>query len=119
MLYYTCPPETEFLSFNIIVVDKDVNVFDIGQVIHAFSTKCHPKRGIIVKEVEKGKGNPLTPCLSSVERRAYAGPVVAFDYTWPPEWSKETHVPIKSSFEDIYREEIKQKALRKWKDYGL
>ena len=102
----------------IIVVDQDVDVFDMGQVIHAFSTKCHPKRGIIVKEVEKGKGNPLTPCLTPEERRAYTGPVVAFDCTWPPEWPKE-HIPIKSSFNDIYPEEIKEKVLRKWKTYGL
>jgi 4-hydroxy-3-polyprenylbenzoate decarboxylase len=103
----------------IIVVDADVDVFDMGQVIHAFSTKCHPTRGIIVKEVEKGKGNPLTPCLTPEERRTYAGPVVAFDCTWPSEWAKETHIPIKSSFEEIYPEEIKEKVLKKWKNYGL
>jgi 4-hydroxy-3-polyprenylbenzoate decarboxylase len=103
----------------VIVVDQDVDVFDMGQVIHAFSTKCHPKRGIVVKEVEKGRGNPLTPCLTPEERRAYMGPVVAFDCTWPPEWPKETHVPIKTSFNDIYPEEIKQRVLTKWKDYGF
>jgi 4-hydroxy-3-polyprenylbenzoate decarboxylase len=103
----------------IIVVDADVDVFDMRQVIHAFSTKCHPTRGIIVREVEPGKGNPLTPCLTPEERRAYTGPVVAFDCTWPPEWSQETHIPIKASFDVIYPEEIKQKVLRKWEDYGL
>jgi 4-hydroxy-3-polyprenylbenzoate decarboxylase len=103
----------------IIVVDEDVDVFDMGQVIHAFSTKCHPKRGIIVREVEKGKGNPLTPCLAPEERRAYVGPVVAFDCTWPPDWPKDTHIPIKVSFEGIYPNEIKEKVIRRWKAYGL
>jgi len=103
----------------IVVVDSDVDVFDMGQVIHAFSTKCHPKRGILVREVESGKGNPLTPCLTPEERRAYAGPVVAFDCTWPPDWPKETHIPVKASFEGIYPEDIKQRVLKRWKEYGL
>ncbi len=103
----------------IIVVDQDVDVFDMAQVIHALSTKCHPRRGIIIKDVEKGKGNPLTPCLTPEERRAYMAPVVAFDCTWPPEWPKETHIPIKSSFNEIYPEEIKQKVIEKWKSYGF
>ncbi len=103
----------------IVVVDSDVDVFDMGQVIHAFSTKCHPKRGIIVREVENGKGNPLTPCLTPEERRAYAGPVVAFDCTWPLEWPEDTHIPVKASFEGIYPEEIREKVLNRWKEYGL
>lgn len=103
----------------IIVVDEDVDVFDMKQVIHALSVKCHPQRGIIIREIDKGKGNPLTPCLTPEERRAMTGPVVAFDCTWPPEWPKETHVPIKSSFSDIYPEQIKQKVLKRWKEYGL
>jgi 4-hydroxy-3-polyprenylbenzoate decarboxylase len=91
----------------------------MGQVIHAFSTKCHPKRGIIVREVDKGKGNPLTPCLTPEERRAYVGPVVAFDCTWPPDWPKDTHIPIKASFDGIYPDEIKEKVIGRWKEYGL
>jgi len=41
------------------------------------------------------------------------------DCTWPPEWPRETHVPTKNSFNDIYSQEIKEKVLKNWKDYGL
>src|SRR3990172_8214411 len=33
----------------VIVVDSDVDAFDMDQVIHALATKCHPGRGITVK----------------------------------------------------------------------
>jgi hypothetical protein len=31
----------------VIVVDNDVDIFDLGQVLHAFSVKCHPINGVI------------------------------------------------------------------------
>ncbi|MDP2720008.1 MAG: UbiD family decarboxylase [Dehalococcoidia bacterium] len=102
----------------IVVVDEDVDVFNMMQVIHALSVKCHPLRGIILDEVPAGKANELTPCYSLEERTHKTGGLAIFDATWPPEWPKET-LPIKSSFSDIYPAEIKEKVLRNWKEYGL
>jgi len=102
----------------VVVVDKDVDVFDMKQVIHALSVKCHPVRGIVSNEVAPGKANELTPCYSLEERQHKKGGAVVFDCTWPPEWPKET-LPIKSSFNDIYPREIQEKVLKNWKDYGL
>ncbi|MDI7259869.1 MAG: UbiD family decarboxylase [Thermodesulfobacteriota bacterium] len=102
----------------VIVVDNDVDPFNLFQVVHAFSVKCHPKRGIIVREIEAGKGNPLTPAYTAEERRAMEGAIVAFDCTWPPEWPKDA-IPVKSAFETIYTEEIKNKVIDHWKNYGL
>jgi 4-hydroxy-3-polyprenylbenzoate decarboxylase len=101
----------------VIVVDGDVDVFDMGQVIHAFSTKCHPARGITVQEYE-GRGNALTPCYSADERRRLKGASVVFDATWPPDWDQES-VPMKSSFEATYPDSIKQKVLEHWESDGL
>ena len=103
----------------VFIVDQDVDVFDIGQVIHAFSVKCHPINGVIVRPIEPGKAHPLTPCYTPEERRAMKGGIVALDCTWPPEWPKETMVPIKNSFNDIYTKEIKEHVLRNWEEYGL
>lgn len=103
----------------IIMVDEDVDIFDIGQVLHALSVKCHPVRGIIVREIEAGKAHSLTPCYSPEERRDLRGAIALFDCTWPPEWPLETHVPIKNSFDCIYSEEIKSKVLKNWRKYGL
>lgn len=102
----------------IVVVDEDVDVFDMKQVIHALAVKCHPLRGITLDEVAAGRANELTPCYSREERQHKMGGVSVFDCTWPPEWPKET-LPIKSSFNDIYPKEIKEKVLKNWKEYGF
>lgn len=101
----------------IIVVDSDVDAFDMGQVIHAFATKCHPGRGITLEHYE-GRGNALTPCYSPDERRKLKGASVVFDATWPENWEKEG-IPVKSAFETTYPEAVKKKVLAEWESYGL
>lgn len=101
----------------IIVVDKDLDPFDMNQVIHAFATKCHPAKGITVEHYE-GRANALTPCFSAEERRRLKGASVVFDATWPEDWEEES-IPVKSSFETTYREAVRQKVLANWESYGL
>ncbi|MFQ5902061.1 MAG: UbiD family decarboxylase [Candidatus Binatia bacterium] len=101
----------------VIVVDRDVDVFDMNQVIHAFSTKCHPARGMTLEHYE-GRGNALTPCYSADERRRLKGASVVFDATWPEEWNEEA-IPVKASFETTYPQSVRQKVLANWKSYGL
>lgn len=100
-----------------IVVDQDVDVFNMGQVIHAFVTKCHPGRSILVEHFE-GKSNALTPCYDAEERRILKGAFAAFDATWPLEWPKE-NIPPRATFEDIYSENTKARVLEKCLEYGL
>jgi 4-hydroxy-3-polyprenylbenzoate decarboxylase len=101
----------------VIVVDKDVDVFDMGQVLHAFATKCHPGRGMLV-DYHEGRGNALTPCYSAEERRRLKGAFVAFDATWPDDWPQEL-IPVKASFRDTYSPSIQEKVLSRWSEYGL
>ena len=103
----------------IVVVDDDVDVFNMGEVLHAFATKCHPIRGTLIGESKPGLGNPVTPGLSPEERRALQSPVAVYDCTWPLEWSKETDIPMKASFDMAYPEDLKQKVIANWKEYGL
>jgi UbiD family decarboxylase len=100
-----------------IVVDDDVDVFDMNAVMHAFVTKCHPAHGIKVREGERVI--PLTPYLSLEEGRTTTGPKVLFDCTWPLEWSKETRVPPRMTFNEAYPEAVKQKVLQNWSRYGF
>jgi 4-hydroxy-3-polyprenylbenzoate decarboxylase len=97
----------------IIVVDEDVDVFNMDEVIHAFSTKCHPARGILVAQYE-GKAQTLTPAYSQEERIKMQGASVVFDATWPLEWSRYAEVPVKSSFGSTYPKEMQAMALSKW-----
>lgn len=100
-----------------IVVDEDVDVFDLNQVVHALATKCHPLNGIRTKEVNYSK--PLTPYLSMAERKGHKGTRVLFDCTWPEDWSRESDIPPRVSFEEVYPENIKSKVLNNWKAYGF
>jgi 4-hydroxy-3-polyprenylbenzoate decarboxylase len=100
-----------------IVVDADVDVFNMAEVLHCFATRCHPGRGILYEWYE-GRSNSLTPFYNPEERKKLKGCSVAFDSTWPPEWESEI-VPIKSSFKTIYTEELINKVNKDWAGYGI
>jgi 4-hydroxy-3-polyprenylbenzoate decarboxylase len=100
-----------------IVVDEDVDVFNMAEVIHAFATKCHPGKGILYEWYE-GRSNSLTPFYSPEERKRLKGVSVVFDSTWPPEWPNDI-IPVKASFKTIYSREIQDKVINNWEKYGL
>jgi phenylphosphate carboxylase alpha subunit len=99
----------------VIVVEDDVDPFDLKQVFHAVASKCHPVRGIV--RLEHARGQALIPWLSRYEQRHLLGARVYFDCTWPPDWPQE-EIPKKCSFEKNYSEEVQQKAIAIWKRYG-
>lgn len=100
-----------------IVVDEDVDVFNMGEVLHAFATKCHPGHGIQYEWYE-GRSNSLTPFYSPEERKRLKGVSVVFDSTWPPQWPQDI-VPVKASFKTIYPKELQEKVIGNWEKYGL
>jgi phenylphosphate carboxylase alpha subunit len=105
------------LMSKIIIVDDDVDVFNMSAVIHAFATKCHPDRGTHIHRYE-GRANALTPAYSLEERVARAGATVAFDSTWPPEWSRET-TPIRATLDSMYSPDVQKRVLQRYKSLGL
>jgi len=102
---------------HIIVVDADVDPFNMNEVIHALATKCHPSRGVIIRDREPGI--PLTPFLSREERKWGYGARVIFDCTWPVDWSRETETPPRASFQEDFPDIIKEKVLKNWATYGF
>lgn len=101
----------------VLVVDTDIDPFNLGQVVHALSTKCHPGRGIFLTPT--AGWNPLAPYLSHQERRRGSDAMSVLDCTWPSSWSRETDVPPRVAFNEVYPEEIKEKVLKNWKKYGF
>jgi 4-hydroxy-3-polyprenylbenzoate decarboxylase len=101
----------------IIVVDDDIDIYDLGQVIHAWSVKCHSYKGIYLQEAP-GKGGPATPAHSPEERSQRYGASACFDSTWPVEWPDE-YIPVRSSFADTYPKELQEKIKKNWKTYGF
>lgn len=104
-------PSTPYL----IVVENDVDPFDLGQVVHALSTKCHPYRGIV--RLEHATVTHLTPFLSRRERQFNIGAKAYFDCTWPVDWER-SDVPKRISLAEAYPAEIQQKVLALWQRYG-
>lgn len=102
----------------VFVVDHDVDVFNMEEVMHAFSTRCHPGRGIFVTRYD-GRANALTPCYSAEERHTLTGASVAFDCTWPPTWDAVTSVPVKATFTGVYSEKVQERVLSRWTSLGL
>lgn len=105
------------LMSKIMVVDDDIDVFNIPAVLHAFATKCHPARGTHIHTYE-GRANALTPAYSQEERAARLGASVAFDVTWPPEWPRET-TPIRATLDQMYSPDMQERVLRRWNALGL
>lgn len=100
----------------IIVVEDDIDVYDIWQVLHALSTKCHPWRGI--HKVENAVGHALMPFSSRPERLMRKGSKASFDCTWPLDWDPSIAVPPRASFDKIFPREIQEHVLKNWKNYG-
>ncbi|HLA26807.1 MAG TPA: UbiD family decarboxylase [Syntrophales bacterium] len=98
----------------IIVVDEDVDVFNLNEVLHALATKCHPIRGI--KAYEEHILH-LVPALSAEERAKGKGAVALFDCTWPTEWPLEERPP-RISF-STYPDDLVAKITKKWTKYGF
>jgi 4-hydroxy-3-polyprenylbenzoate decarboxylase len=102
----------------VIVVDEDVDVFNMDQVLHALFTKCHPIRGITASD-KQVMILTLAPYLSPDERSKGLDARVVFDCTWPLEWPKETSVPRRVSFNEAYPDEIKSRVEQNWQNYGF
>ncbi len=99
----------------IVVVNDDVDPFNLKEWLHALATKCHPYKGI--RKIEHNPTSPLLPFLDQHERKHRIGAKAYFDCTWPLEWDP-SEVPQKMSFATAYPLEIQQKALAKWHKYG-
>ena len=105
------------VSPKVMVVNDDIDIHNMNEVIHAFATKCHPVRGTHI--VEHAAGFQLCPYQNLEERTWGKGSNALYDCTWPIDWPPEIAVPPKASFKDIYPEDIQQRVLSNWTNYGF
>ncbi len=98
----------------IIVVEDDIDPFNMAQVFHALVTKCHPYRGIA--RLEHTVGTAIFPWASRYEQKYGIGAKACFDCTWPLDWDR-ADIPKTVSFAKSYPPEIQQKALAVWRRY--
>jgi phenylphosphate carboxylase alpha subunit len=102
-------------SRHLVIVDENIDPTDMGQVLWAISTMCHPKRWLI--QAENIPGHPLLPSIGPEGNSNHIGPYTLFDCTWPREWPKAA-ISAKASFDDNWPREVQEKILRNWGAYG-
>ncbi|MBI4454338.1 MAG: UbiD family decarboxylase [Acidobacteria bacterium] len=102
---------------HVIVVEEDVDIFNLNEVFHTLMTRCNPEKDIITKPLSMS--SPLIPFMDPDDRRLGRGVKTVFDCTWPVKWSTMHERPRKSSFNMIYPEFIQKRVLRNWKAYGF
>jgi phenylphosphate carboxylase alpha subunit len=99
----------------IMIVDDDVDPFNLNEVYHALITKCHPMRGIV--RLEHSPVISIVPWLNREERKTRLGARAYFDCTWPLDWDL-LDVPKRISFKQSYPTEVQNKALDIWRKHG-
>lgn len=98
----------------IIVVEDDIDPFNLNEVFHALVTKCHPMRGIT--RLDRATVISIAPWLSRQEQQGKLGAKAYFDCTWPMDWDPQD-VPKRISFAQAYPQDVQQKALEVWHKY--
>ncbi|MDP2645473.1 MAG: UbiD family decarboxylase [Desulfobacterales bacterium] len=101
----------------VIIVDDDIDVFNMNEVMHAFGTRLHPVRGVSANP--DCEGWTLTPYLSPEERNQSKVATGVYDCTWPADWSRQSDIPVRMSFKASFPEQLQQKVLAEWKQYGF
>ncbi len=106
-----CPPY-------VVVVDADIDVFDLKDVLYAIVQRCHPIRGIR-SNTWPLFAQPICPFSSPAERREGPQARALFDCTFPAEWSREVDRPFLVRFDTVYPKEIQERVLQNWQNYGF
>lgn len=101
----------------IIVVDDDIDVFNLPEVFHTFATRLHPVRGISIEPKDRAMG--LSPFLTNEEREQGKGAGVLFDCTWPADWSPSSDIPPRISFRESYPAELRDRLMKEWKTLNM
>ncbi|MBI3016197.1 MAG: UbiD family decarboxylase [Candidatus Tectomicrobia bacterium] len=101
----------------VIIVNDDVDVFNLDEVMHAMGTRLHPIRGVSADPDKQGW--TLVPYLSPEERSKGRLATGIYDCTWPAEWTKESDIPVRMSFQNAYPEALQKKIIAEWKQYGF
>ncbi len=101
----------------IIIVNDDIDVFEMNDVLHALGTRLHPVNGVSANP--DCEGWTLTPYLTPEERLQGKVSTGVYDCTWPSTWSKESDIPVRLSFKDSFPDLLQKKVISNWKDYGF
>ncbi|MDP2645693.1 MAG: UbiD family decarboxylase [Desulfobacterales bacterium] len=100
----------------LVLVNKDVDVTNLGQLLWAMVTRAHPVRDIW--PVEHLYSSLLIPWYTPDKRKTGDGAHILIDATWPADWPREW-IPKVSSFETMWPADIKERVLKNWEKDGF
>ena len=99
-----------------IVVNDDIDVTDLHEVVWAFATRNHPgSQGELVFNDEST--NPLVAFLDESEKMSMHTTKVLYNCLPPDRWGGK--LPLRSSFNGVYPQQVQQKVLANWESYGF
>ena len=99
-----------------ILVGDDIDPANLDELVWAFATRNHPGRGQHLFPGEKLL--PLVAFLTDEERKAGCGTKVIYNCL-PPADCPPAHAPKRSSFRFSWPQEIQDKVVMNWKQYGF
>jgi 4-hydroxy-3-polyprenylbenzoate decarboxylase len=91
----------------VIVVDDDIDAWDIPRVMYALSFRFQPNRSQVIK---RGRSTPLDPSLP-IDSREITGRLL-LDATIPYDW-KDKPIPI------ALDPDVVKRVQSRWKEFGL
>ncbi|OGO34816.1 MAG: hypothetical protein A2Z03_10720 [Chloroflexi bacterium RBG_16_56_8] len=91
----------------VIVVDEDIDAWDLPRVLYALSFRFNPSRAEFIK---RGRSTPLDPSLP-IDAREITSRII-LDATIPYEW-KDKPIPIMPDAE------LTKKVQARWEELGL
>jgi 4-hydroxy-3-polyprenylbenzoate decarboxylase len=110
---------SKFASFikHVVIVDDDIDIFDLEKVLWAVNTRFQARRAIIT---HSERGSSLDPSLP--EGWGGITDKMVIDATWPltpefparPEWRGSRHPPTLTPSEALL-----DHVRRRWQEYGL
>ena len=115
-IIFGSPTLAAYINY-VVVVEPDIDVYDLSHVMYAISAQCHPERGISIRKNELS--HPLNPYLSNEERMRLWGTKAVLDCTYPVHWSRETEVPPKVAFNLMYPKDMQDKINKNWTKWGF
>lgn len=108
--------KSTMLINKVILVGDDVDVYDLKEVMWAYSTRCRP--GHDEYPFDDVAGFPLTPYMSHGGGNAMRGGKIISDCLLPMEYEGKRSFK-KVNFENSYPTEVKDKVKAQWLEMGF
>ncbi|RMG56493.1 MAG: UbiD family decarboxylase [Acidobacteria bacterium] len=101
----------------IVFVDEDVDVTNLEDVWWAITTRMHPDRFEVLRDLP---ANPLIPYLTPEDRQRHVTSQWVMEATFPADWDatyREAHTVV-ADFAHAWSEKVQRQVLDRWTEYG-